>query len=45
MSNNNTKWIVKDSLGEPMRIFFNYDCASAYKFTCGNSGWTIEKMK
>lgn len=45
MLDNNTKWVVKDSHGEPMRVFFSYQIASDYKFACGNSGWTIEKFK
>lgn len=36
-------YVVRDSLGNFMREFPNYQQASTYKFACGNYGWTITR--
>lgn len=35
------KYIVKDSCGQIIRVFNNYQQAIAYKNTFGNSSWYI----
>lgn len=39
------KYIVKDSLGNTMKVFPNYKQASNYKFVNGNYQWTIKEIQ
>lgn len=36
------KYIVTDSLGNPMHEFYNSEQAYNYKYTYGNSSWRIK---
>lgn len=38
-------YIVKDSLGNTMKVFPNYRQASTYKFAYGNQYWSIVETK
>ena len=37
-------YVVKDSFGARVRQFTKYIDAANYKFTYGNSGWTIQDV-
>lgn len=39
------KYVVKDSLGNTMRVFATYQQANTYKFACGNYQWTIKEIR
>lgn len=39
------RYIVYDSMMQPIRWFTTYKAASEYKFVFGNYGWTIKQVK
>lgn len=36
-----TKYIVKDSLGNILRVFYSYKAAMTYKIMCNRYDWRI----
>ena len=38
------KYLIKDSMGNTIRVFYSYKEASEYIFTYGGNKWTIKEV-